>query len=426
MQRTSAHIVVQSTVAWLCGCVFVFAAHPAQSAWELAPNLELAVETRENPRLDTLEPGLGPAPIDPAADDVATMMLFNGRFVMSNIGPRSDLVLEPRVRVNAANDVEDEDLESEDFFFDMRGQRRWERSTAGLTSSFARESILYSEILEAEPVNPDVDDPVAIDTGRLARLDETRNRASITPYAEFQTSERGSVLLEASVIDVTYSGDSVAGRTDFNDAQISTGIARQLSDRNRAEGRVLYSKFTADATENETDTVGLEGTFSRAISDVWSLRFTPGVQRSEIVFRNAVGVLVEDVDTNFTLELGFRKRSDLATLNLDINHLVNPNSSGFVEQRDEFRVSVERRLSEILTATVAFRAIDTGSLADLQTGTRDYARLGLGLEWAVKRAWSIGIGYDGIYQKFDNREQDATSNSVSVSANYRGLSRSDN
>ena len=422
MQRTKPPIVAGSAVAWLCG--YVFAADTALCAWELAPDLELAVETRENPRLDLDAPE--GVPVDIAENDAATMMLFNGRFAMSNMGPRNSLFLEPRVRVNAARDDEDEDLESEDLFFDARGQRRWERSTAGFSSSLSRESILYSEILEAEPVNPDVDDPVAIDTGRLVRLDENRNRASITPYAEFQTSERGSVLLEARVLDVTYSGNSVTGRTDFSDAQFSTGIARQLNDRNRAEGRVLFSRFTADATENETDTVGLEGTFSRAISDVWSLRLTPGVQRNEIAFRNPLGALVEDTDTNFTLALGFRKRSDLATLNLDINHLVDPNSSGFVEQRDEFRVSLERRVSEILTATFAFRAIDTSSLADLQTGTRDYARLGMGLEWAVKRAWSIGVGYDGIYQKFENQQQDATSNSVAVSVNYRGLSRAAN
>jgi hypothetical protein len=44
----------------------------------------------------------------------------------------------------------------------------------------------------------------------------------------------------------------------------------------------------------------------------------------------------------------------------------------------------------------------------------------------VKRAWSIGIGYDGIFQEFDNQDQDATSNSVSVSASYRGQSRAAN
>ena len=138
MQHTKPHIVAGATVAWLC--VYVFAADTALS-WEFVPNLELAVETRDNPRLDTLEPGLVPGlvpgPIDPATDDVATMMLFNGQFALSNMGPRNYLFLEPRVRVYAASDVEDEDLESEDLFFDARGQRRWEKSAAGFNSSFS-------------------------------------------------------------------------------------------------------------------------------------------------------------------------------------------------------------------------------------------------------------------------------------------------
>jgi hypothetical protein len=417
-------ILARSTIAWLS----VFATDTAFSAWDLAPNLELAVETRDNPRLDTGTDTLPLPPLIPdnsSEDDVATLMNFNGRFTMSNMGPRSFLVLEPRLRVSAANDPEDEDLESEDWFFDARGQRRWEKSSAGFTSNFSRESILYSEILEAEPIDPDVDDPIAIDTGRLARLDENRDRASIAPYAEFQVSERNTLLLEARVLDVTYSDTSVTGRTDFTDAQFAAGIARQLNDRNRMETRLVASRFSADATQNETDTVGIEATFSRAISDIWTLRLTPGLQRSEIAFRNPLGQLVEDEDDNFTFELGLRKRSELATLNLDLQHLVDPNSSGFVEQRDEFRVSVDRRVSESLTASFAIRLIDTSALGDLQTSSRDYARLALGLEWAVKRAWSIGVGYDGIYQKFENQE-DATSNSVAVYASYRGLSRAPN
>jgi hypothetical protein len=422
MDRIQPATLARSTVTWLCGCVL--AANSAFSAWELAPNLELAVETRDNPRLDT--DGVELVPDNASEDDVATMMLFNGRFTMSNMGPRSFVILEPRMRVSAANDAKDEDLESEDWFFDARGQRRWEKSSAGFNSYFSRESILYSEILEAEPINPDVDDPVAIDTGRLALLDEKRDRATIAPYAEFQISERGSVLLEARYLDVTYSDTSVTGRTDFTDAQFATGIARQVNDRNRVETRLVFSRFTADATQNETDTVGIESTFSRAISDIWTLRLTPGLQKSEIAFRNPLGQLVEDEDTNLTLELGFRKRSELSTLNLDVQHLVDPNSSGFVEQRDEFRVSVDRRVSEILTASFALRLIDTSALGDVQSSTRDYARLAFGLEWAVKRAWFVGVGYDGIYQKFENQDGDATSNSVSVSASYRGLSRAAN
>jgi hypothetical protein len=125
--------------------------------------------------------------------------------------------------------------------------------------------------------------------------------------------------------------------------------------------------------------------------------------------------------------LGFRKRSEIATLNFDLRRLIDPNSSGFLEQRDEVRLSLRRRMSPTMTGGVAFRIIDTNALeSTLPSVGRDYARLDLSLEWALTRSWSLGLGYDTIYQKFANEANDQRSNSVSVGVNYRGLSRRGN
>ena len=418
MKSINRHDFVCASLALFS--VYILTTSVTLAAWEVVPDIELAVEARENARLRedaTVATG----------DGDTTRMLFNGRFSMANIGERGDFFIEPRIRADAYADADDDDLQSDDYFLNARGRYTWERAELGFRSFFSRQSVYHSELLDAEPIDPDIDDPVAVDTGRLVRLEEMQNRVTLSPYVSMDLSERTSLLLETRLLDVSYSGDSLAGLTDFNDQSFSVGIVRQVNDRNRASARLTVSGYEADANQNQTDTTGVEGAFSRVLSDLWTFTLSTGVQRSEIAFLDAQAQFIEDVDTNVTLGLGFRKRSEIATLNFDLRRLIDPNSSGFLEQRDEVRLSLRRRMSPTMTGGVAFRIIDTNALeSTLPSVGRDYARLDLSLEWALTRSWSLGLGYDTIYQKFANEANDQRSNSVSVGVNYRGLSRRGN
>lgn len=402
------------------GVVFA-SVQPAFAAWEIVPDLELTVRTRDNPRLtaDRI------TAVDEDEGSAASMQ-FNGRFAMANRTPRSELFVEPRIRADTYSDTANEDLESDDLFLDLRGVRRWERGAAGLRGYLSQESVYYSELLEAEPLDPNVDDPVAVDTGRLVRIDQDRERVTLAPYVDLEMSERSTILLEARLLDIAYTGAPVAGRSDFTDTLFSAGIRRQIDDRNQATARFIVSQFDADQNLNNTDTLGVEGTFARTISDVWTFMLSTGLRRSDIEFRDSSGDFVDDVDTNFALSLGFRKRSERSTLNLDVRRLIDPNSSGFLEQRNEFRVSLRRQMTPTLTGGIAFRAIDSGTLGDVTTADRNYARINLSLEWALTRSWAVAVGYDSIYQKFQGQSRDATSNAIWAGVNYRGLSRTAN
>ena len=413
----SSNRFVRACAYLACVSAALAATQPTSAAWELVPDLELTVQSRENPRLNV------DGSTETEDDDSATSMLFNGRLAMSNVSPRSELFVEPRIRTDAYADTADEELESDDLFLDVRGTRRWQKGAAGVRGYFSQESILYSELLEAEPLDPNVDDPVAVDTGRLVRFDQNRDRLTLAPFADLQISERSSVVLEARYLDIAYDGERVSGRSDFTDTLFSAGVRRQIDDRNRATARLLISQFEADANQNVTDTIGVEGSFERVISDIWTFMLSTGLRRSDIEFRDPQGVLVDDVDTNFALSLGFRKRSDRSTLNFDVRRLIDPNSSGFLEQRDELRMSLRRQMSPTLTGGIAFRMIDSSVLGDINSSNRDYARVDLNLEWALTRAWAVGVGYDMIYQKFEGQSRDATSNGIKVGVNYRGLSR---
>lgn len=407
MSKKIAHVA--------CGLFAALATNKALAAWEVVPDVTFAVGVDDNPRLN-----------DPELLDTGTAQSawVDARVGLTNTTERGSVFFEPRLRTDSYADSDDADLESDDLFLTARAERRSARGgRLGLQSYISRESILSSELLDAAPLDPDAPDPPPVDTGVLARPDEYRSRILLSPYVEAPMSERTSLLFDARYQDVSYSGPPTSGRSDFEDTGLGIGIARNVNDRNRATARLIVSSFEADRTNNQTDTVGVEGTFQRTLSSIWTFELTTGLQRSEIEFvRDELPA--SDVDTSATLGLGFRKRTEIARLNLDLQRLVTPNASGFLEQRDQFRVSLSRRLRERLTADVAVRLIDSKALGDVQTFDREYARLSFGVQWALRPQWALDVGFDTIKQDFSDAERDGTSNSVRIGMTYRGLSRS--
>lgn len=401
----------------------------ALGAWDFVPDLSLEVQADDNPRLgrdSTVEQD----------SDTASSMLLDARFTTSTFNERGSFVLQPRLRADTYADSTDSELESEDLFLSANGQYRWQRTTAGFRGYISRESILRSELLDAAPIDPDIEDPVPIDTGELVELDEHRTRSILAPSVDIRLSERSALLLEARHLDVSYSGPQIESRTGFRDMMVSAGIGRNIDDRNNASARLTFSDFQADANDNDTDTVGVEGRFSRALSDIWTFSLSTGLQRSEFAFIDEAAVqagtpaaeaTIEGVDTDVTVGLRFRKRTELSTLNLDIGRRVDPNSSGFLQRRNEFRVALRRQMSARLTGGFAFRAFDARTFGiDNASVDREYARLEVDLEWALRNPlWSIGFGFDSTFQDRPSLQGDATSNALYVGVNYRGLSRRD-
>jgi hypothetical protein len=413
-----------------CACLLA-AALPAGLAWadwEAVSDVQMAVEANDNPRLGQRPDLLTPdAPLE---DHTAVRMFTDARVRLSNVGPRGDVLLEPRVRLDTYADAVDDDLQRDDLYLNMNTSYRWARSAAGLRANLARESILSSETLEAQTADPDdvIDDPIDTETGLLVLLNEHRIRTRFAPYAEFAVSERSDITLEAGYLDVSYTGPQLGGRTDFTDTRFAIGVGRSIDDRTRAEARLIVSRYEAELTSNETDTVGVEGTFRRTLSESWSFFLSTGLQRNEFTFMDPDGMVLDNASSNYTMRIGVRQRAARTTFNLDVLRLLNPNAVGFLTERNELRLIYRRQMSQRLTGGLAFRYTEIGSLDSPTVDfERDFARLDLDLEWAFTPTWFLNIGYSAIDQKFvGGPRADGNSNLFSVGAVYRGLSRRSN
>src|SRR5690606_18073537 len=117
----------------------------AWSDWESIPDIRLEVEANDNPRLGQRPEERG-IDADELEDHTATRMLFDGSVRLRSVGQRGEVVLSPRIRLDAYADTIDDDLERQDFYLNVRTAYRWPRSTAGLRANLARESILSAEL----------------------------------------------------------------------------------------------------------------------------------------------------------------------------------------------------------------------------------------------------------------------------------------
>jgi len=406
-----------------CGCALVVCTLPgsAFADWESTPDVRMEIEANDNPRLGQQPGELGG---DEFGDHTATRMLMDARVRLRNAGPRGEVMLQPRVRVDAYSDQADDDLERQDFYLGSRAAYNWRRANAGVNLNLARESIISSELPDTQPISPDdpIDDPIDNETGLLVLLDEFRNRMNLAPYAAFTISERSAILLEARRIDVSYTGPELRGRSDFNDTSLSIGMGRTIDSRTSATARLIASRFEADATGNETDTVGVEGSFTRELNELWTFNLTTGLQRSDFSFVEENGEIVDNAATNYTMSISFGKRTELSSIDIGLFRFLTPNAVGFLVERNELRLRFTRQLSERLQAGFGFRAMETGAL-DREIRDREYLRADFDIEWAFTPSWSFAARYGAMDQEFSGERLDGTANMLSVGAVYRGLSR---
>jgi hypothetical protein len=417
-----------SRVALGCALALGIPLHAAFAEWQSVPAIRLGMEGNDNPRLGQWIPGPGGGAAPPE-DHTATRTLLDARIEFANTGQRGNFSIEPRATFDAYADEVDDDLERQDAYLTARGAYRWQRATGNLRASLSRESILTSELVDTDFTDPDddfiVEEPIETDTGRLVLLDEYRKRLSLAPSIAFSLSDRNSLSLAPSIVDVSYTGVQFAGRTDFTDTGITLGLNRATSDRAEAALRLLVSKYEAEATRNDTDTTGLEGYYAIELTEVMSLDFAAGVERSDFVFVNGAGISVSDTETNVTFNVGLTMRSDVGTLNLDVGRTVGPSGSGFLSQRNEVRAFYRRRMSDKLRGGIGLALSDTESLDGL-SDQRDFARLDLDLEWALTALWSLSLGYSNIDQDFGSplrQQEGGKAQVVSLGAVYRGLRR---
>ena len=186
--------------------------------------------------------------------------------------------------------------------------------------------------------------------------------------------------------------------------------------------------FTAESNENNTDTVGVRGEFSRPLSELWYLDLDAGVRRVEYSFLDdnfQVPRRVQNADTNFTYTLRFTRVWAQNRFRIDLSSYVHPNGNGFQVERQEIRATSRHRLNDRFTLRWGILALDQKTLGDVNaTNDRTYARIDVAGDWAMTERLHLSVIYRYTKNNFENEiGGPSVSNRISVGVVYRGLRR---
>jgi hypothetical protein len=407
-------------VCWVFGCACIFAAAPSLAQWETVPDITLEAESNDNPALDS---GLGATPGAVLPIDSASRLLADVTMRFRRSEPRGDLTFEPRVRRDVYSDDEAEQLESTDVFLRSSGQHRGQTVRIGYTSDIARERILGLEFLET--LDPIGDDPSAIATSEVG-ANELRTRVGISPYVDMDLTGRGSIRLDARLVDVDYESGAtagiVAGRTDFLERQLGGEYRRELDQRRSLGIRAFASGYEAALNNNTTDTRGAELIYARELTELLSWTASVGTQRTDFALSSG-GRRIRGTDNNAIFGIGLSKRGQVSNMRLDLNRRMSPDTLGFVAPRDELRVAWQRMLSARVNGRMVLRAIDAEGIPTVANSDRSYGRAELDVEWQFNPTWWFIAGYAHSTSRSAASVSSSDSNALTLGVRYRGRSQ---
>ena len=396
------------------GCASVLPAARGHAEWEAIPDIKLEAEMNDNPALRS---GGDLLLIDEASRLIADVML---RF--RNAEPRGELTFEPRVRQDAYAEEEAQVLESTDLFLRSNGVLRGQTVQIGYSADIAKERILGVEFLEVLPEDPLADDPTAITTTPVG-LDEERTRFGVSPYVDIELNSRSRVVLDGRIVDIDYQADTVTGRSDFLDREIGGEYRRALRDQRGTLGvRPFATGYESDLHNNVTDTRGIQISYEREVSELWSWSIMGGTQRADFAL-SSEGRRVRGTDDTPIWAVGVTKRAERSAMRTELARRISPDAAGFVAARDELRLSWTRMMSPRVTGRFDVRAIDSDGVGQIPGTDRRYGRAALALDWQLRPTWSFVASYAYARSTSSTTIADmADSNTVTLGIRYHGRS----
>jgi hypothetical protein len=386
---------------------------PAQAVVDFVPQIRLLADSNDNPRLR------------PVQENDAQALAVDARITLTNFGERGNIFVEPRVRLSAYADEDDEDLESDDWWVRSYGRYDWRTVSSGFYAEFQRRSIQSSEFISAVPEDPDLPPPPDVGTGALLLFSQEQDSSWFAPFVDYELSNRSLLRFEYQGMDVSYTGPQFRARSDFRDKRVYAGIVRHVDERTDVSARVFGGNYEGDFNQNQTDSVGVEGRFTRPINEIWSFTLGAGVQRSDFSFYDEDNSFVDNATSNVVADIEFRQRSELRTLNVRLAREIYPSGSGFLSEVEQVSLFVEQTFSPKVVGRFGVRYDDIATLDEVRTvNDRDYGRVEIEFRWALARRMSLVGGYVFTGQSFhDTPEADADSNAIYFGLQYRGLER---
>jgi hypothetical protein len=363
-------------------------------AWILDPRIAVQAIYDDNYRLTSI----------PGQEIEVTGGAIDAELAARKEWQRATFEIAPRIRSTFFPDESSE--ESTDYFLNLLGERRTQRTKLGLRGQFSDESVVTSELPVADFPGIGLGQPTQGDAGRVS----IRNRRSlylIQPTLDFDWTERRRLSLEAHYIQADYD-DTLVEQVGYKDIGGSAGIGWNLTPRSTFTVSVLGARFEPDDGTRSTTSTGLTAEWRTAASQVTTFYARLGGSRAE---RDSTATDAGVDSSSFNGGVGVLR----ATV---------PSSQGEMVDRDELRFRLSRTFSPRLSGILALRGIrtegvenDDGTLSSIRE--RKYYTGRAGFEWRMNRQYALEGLYEYKWQEYEGDPDSASSNGVMLSVIYQ-------
>lgn len=375
--------------------------------WLVTPEVEIAVENIDNPRL--------------FEGDVDTNNVTGGLLGLAAELRRnteiSSLLLRPAARINRYSG--DDNLDSEAFYMTLGANTERQRSEWRFTGNFSREQVFTGETTPSEIDETDVDDSVQTGTGRTSERRE-RDLWRLRPGFSFDLTQRTELKFDVNFIDVRYDTQAFGEAIDYRDSQINAGIVRALSPDSNLEFGVFASQYEPDDVDRETDSTGARVRYNKEVSDLSTFYVDVGASESNVPSRVTPGA--EVTESAFLWNVGYSRQLERTRWRFSVGQNVTPSGSGFLVERDMYRVGMTHQLRPRWSMSLSGVVLNSDSLADegiVTSNDRDYMRGRASLAYDLTQKWSMEGSYTFTHQDFADEPGDAQEHAFRLSLIYR-------
>ena len=396
----------------------------AHAEWSISPTASIQVNHIDNYRVSEFN----------KESSTITEALIQAR--ANNVGEAHEVRALIGAGLSKYSESETEDDTRENFFVELKGARKFERSRLNLTARVRREDLTRQlrifQLDETDEIVDDTLDPAADTTtvdddiltgGDPDRATEkhvvSRHRIDAAPRYSYRLSARASANLHYRFQRRTYHDHLPDGVESSLIDSTGHGGGLQLrylvSPRNTAELSVNFRHFNPEGKPS-ADTWSARLGWSRRLTELTKMNLEAGVRRTKRFNDSRTGAV-------------FKARLDRRGLSgqtfLVAERSILPNAYGDVVETDRLRVGWRKRLSERFGFSLAAAAhrTDYAKLAGAIDYSRKYIQLRPELLWQLVERVAVGFNYSYLWLDRASSAKSANSHAFGVTLYYapRGI-----
>lgn len=384
----------------LCLAVLVFSDAAHGDEWAMTPSIQLKTQHNDNLYLSS------DSPVSVWGYTASPLMALSKRTAASRLDMEGRLIFNHY----SESSVTDPNVQS----IKLTGQINSRRSTWGLRSSFKRDTTIAT-VTDVQNEEQDVGNAEGDVDTNLVQIQVRRNQLRADPFFSYRLTERDSVGLKYTLNHTTYSDEGASALFDYKRQGVEAVLSRSLARNDRISATVSASNYKAPDADTDTDDYALRASWMHNYATDLRGDVSFGLRSTS---SNQGGEQIDSSGSVYNASLT-KRYSELTSYRFKVERSLRASGAGVVVQSDSFNMDFSHDLSSRLSFSTSLNAHRNQSADFLSSSVdRTYYNVEPQLSWNITRLWSLDGSYQYSWQKYDDQQNSASSNSIFLAIDY--------